>query len=71
VIAAGYAVASLYFVFRTDSIVHGVLYQYGLQYNPGWAEDYWTIARAALTLGAIAIIVLAFMSLVTWVMTRD
>ena len=70
-IAAGYAAASLYFVFRTDSIVHGVLYQCGLQYSPEWAEGYWTIARATLALGGAAIAVLAFMTFVTWAVTRD
>ena len=31
---------------RIDSIVHGVLYHYGLQFSYEWANDYWVTYNA-------------------------
>lgn len=45
-----------------DRIVHGKLYDYGLQFNLDWANPYWTIVRAALAmLGLIAVFTLVNM----------
>jgi len=70
-IAACFAAVSLYFVFRIDSLVHGTLYQYGLQFSLEWAVGYWSTVRATLGLNGAAIVICVFMVFVTWVVTRD
>jgi hypothetical protein len=47
----------IFFLMTVDSIVHGVLYQHGLQFSYDWANPYWLFFRTALTL--IALIALA------------
>ena len=71
VVAASFAAVSLLYVFHIDSLVHGTLYQYGLQFSQVWAESYWTVARATLGLSEGAIVMLVFTVFVTWVVTRD
>lgn len=39
------SVCSAYFLFRLDNIVHGTLYNYGLQFNYEWASPYWMTLR--------------------------
>jgi hypothetical protein len=41
-----------------DSVVHGDLYSYGLQFNTEWAERYWICAR--LIVGSLLFSLLAF-----------
>jgi len=46
-----------------DSIVHGTLYNYGLQFSYDWATPYWTLLRitqALVTLMAISTLVSVF-----------
>lgn len=52
---------AIYYFTRIDSMVHGSLYEYGLQFSGEWAVPYWSNARLMLALigGASAIIVLA------------
>jgi hypothetical protein len=39
------AVFVAFLVSKLNGIVHGDLYNYGLQFNPGWAMPYWGIER--------------------------
>jgi len=39
-----------------DQIVHGELYDYGLQFNRNWAESYWTLTKIIFALGWFNII---------------
>ena len=71
VIASSFAAVSLLYVFDIDSIVHGTLYQYGLQFSEEWVGSYWTVARATLGLGETAIVMLVLTVFVTWFVTRD
>lgn len=49
------AVAAVVLLYQIDLIVHGLLYEYGLQFNYEWAVPYWTLERLALgLLGAVA-----------------
>jgi len=43
---AGYSVV---FFTRVDSIVHGDLYRYGLQFSDEWANEYWNYSRLTLS----------------------
>jgi hypothetical protein len=36
---------SLYAFMQIDNIVHGTLYQYGLQFSHAWADPYWNMAH--------------------------
>ena len=47
---------SIFFFIRLDSIIHGDLYSYGLQFSYEWAEQYWSYSR--LILGSLAITML-------------
>ena len=52
VASAGLAV---YFLFSLDSIVHGILYNYGLQFDYDWAVPYWnTLRMVQLLIGSTA-----------------
>jgi outer membrane biosynthesis protein TonB len=53
----------MYVVNQVDSIIHVQLYQYGLEYNPDWANPYWNYAKIinislAATMGVSAIALL-------------
>ena len=51
------AVAVLVLLYQIDMIVHGALYEYGLQFHYEWAIPYWTFERLMLgLLGVIAIV---------------
>ena len=47
---------SLFFFTRIDTIVHGDLYKYGLQFNYAWAGQYWTYSYLFIGSLTIAII---------------
>ena len=66
VIASGFIIFSVYFLFNIDWIVHHSLYQYGLQFNPEWAEGYWGITRATLALTVIAASFSIGTAIITW-----
>jgi hypothetical protein len=60
VVSAGLAV---YFLFSLDSIVHGTLYDYGLQFSYEWAVPYWNALRMVqLLIGStVALSVFSFL----------
>jgi len=45
---------SAFFFNQLDSVVHGDLYRYGLQFNTEWADKYWTYARLIIGLLGLA-----------------
>lgn len=46
---------AVYFLFSLDSIVHGTLYNYGLQFDYDWAVPYWNALRMVqLLIGSTA-----------------
>lgn len=50
------SVFMLFSLIRIDGIVHGTLYDYGLQFSDAWAQPYWSYARlfyAAFTVPTI------------------
>jgi hypothetical protein len=47
---------SLFLFTRIDTIVHGDLYKYGLQFNYAWAGQYWTYSYPFIDSLTIAII---------------
>jgi len=47
--------SSMFFFTQVDSIVHGDLYRYGLQYNYEWAGPYWNYSRLIFEVLAVAI----------------
>jgi len=54
---AACSVASIVLLLQVDVLVHGTLYNYGLQFNNGWAIPYWNTIRivfAILSFVAIA-----------------
>jgi hypothetical protein len=60
VVSAGLAV---YFLFSLDSIVHGTLYNYGLQFDYEWAIPYWNTLRMVQVLigSTVALSVFSFL----------
>ena len=47
-VLALYLVSSLfaaYMLYQLNGVVHGTLYNYGLQFNNGWAVPYWSLER--------------------------
>jgi hypothetical protein len=44
------SVCSAYFLFMLDIIVHGTLYNYGLQFSYEWANTYWATMRVVQVL---------------------
>ena len=50
------AVSAAYLLTIIDSIVNNQLYQFGLEFNPDWANPYWMVFRISLALvGLIAV----------------
>jgi hypothetical protein len=49
---------SLFLFTRIDTIIHGDLYKYGLQFNYAWADQYWFSSYAFLGSLTIAIILI-------------
>ena len=47
---------SLFFLTRINTIVHGDLYKYGLQFNYAWAGQYWTYS--CLFIGSLTIAII-------------
>jgi hypothetical protein len=47
-----------------DTMVHGMLYDYGLVFSRAWAEPYWLIMRTSMTLIAIPIVILSILEFV-------
>ena len=43
-------VLAVYGLFWLDNIVHGTLYDYGLQFSYEWANPYWSVLRTVLAL---------------------
>jgi hypothetical protein len=70
-VAIGFATVSMYFIYHIDSIVHGTLYEYGLQFSPEWAVGYWNIVRATLGLIGASVALQVVMALSTWLLTRE
>jgi len=53
----------MFVINQVDSIIHVQLYQYGLEFNPDWANPYWNYAKImnvglAATIGVSAVILL-------------
>jgi hypothetical protein len=44
------AVLAIYGLFWLDNIVHGTLYNYGLQFSYEWANPYWSVLRTVQAL---------------------
>jgi ABC-type lipoprotein release transport system permease subunit len=65
-------VLSAFFFTRLDLIVHGDLYDFGLQFNNEWAQRYWTYSRLIMVSIAIAIsaVVLSISTILVQVRTR-
>ncbi len=61
---------ALYFLSSLDNIVHGTLYNYGLQFSYDWASPYWSTFRIIqLLIGSTAI--LSLFSLVSCLVIVD
>jgi hypothetical protein len=54
-----FTIVSIVLVYELDTIVHGLLYEYGLVFDYGWASPYWTIQRLLLAMLA-TLFVLSF-----------
>ena len=48
-------VVSLYAFLQIDSIVHGTLYGYGLQFSYEWATPYWTLDGVVMATGCVIV----------------
>lgn len=57
VLVAFSSLLSMFALTRLDSIVHGDLYRYGLNFSYGWAMPYWTMTTLIFTLGWFNIII--------------
>jgi len=55
-IALASTAAAAYTLCLLDQIVHGTLYNYGLQFSYNWANPYWTLLRITQVLLTICII---------------
>lgn len=55
-IALASTAAAAYTLSLLDQIVHGTLYNYGLQFSYNWADPYWTLLRIIQVLLTIGII---------------
>jgi hypothetical protein len=53
VLGMAFTIVSIVLVYELDTIVHGLLYEYGLVFDYGWASPYWMIQRSLLVLLAI------------------
>ena len=51
VVVAACSLVSVVALFQVDSIVHGSLYSYGLQFSDGWAVPYWNSIRVVFAMG--------------------
>lgn len=48
---------SMMMMYRLDSLVHGDLYGFGLQFNETWANEYWLLQRSIMGFNSIVIAV--------------
>jgi len=53
IIGAVFAIFSGYLLTQVDYIIHNTLYQYGLQFNLEWANNYWSNQRLLFVLLAL------------------
>jgi hypothetical protein len=44
-------------LYQIDNIVHGTLYNYGLQFSYNWAGPYWKLTQIGFTVGWLNIII--------------
>ena len=51
VVVAACSLVSVVALFQVDSIVHGSLYSFGLQFSDGWAVPYWNSIRVVFAMG--------------------
>lgn len=56
-------VTVLFLLSSVDGLVNGTLYRYGLVFSVEWAEPYWLMMRASMTLIAIVISILTILDL--------
>lgn len=68
-IAGGCTLLSAYFVFNIDWVVNNTLYQYGLQFDLGWAGSYWLITRATIALTVVSALISIGIAVFTWFIT--
>jgi hypothetical protein len=57
-------IVALILLFALDTMVHGMLYDYGLVFSHAWAEPYWLMMKTSMTLIAIAIVILSILEFV-------
>jgi hypothetical protein len=57
-------VVALILLFALDTMVHGMLYDYGLVFSHAWAEPYWLMMKTSMTLIAVAIVILSILEFV-------
>ena len=56
-IATTFLVATIVLLFQIDEMIHGQLYDYGLQFSYQWAAPYWTLEWLILgLLGCVVVI---------------
>jgi len=51
VVVAVCSLVSVFALLQVDSIVHGSLYSYGLQFSDAWAVPYWNSIRVVFVMG--------------------
>lgn len=56
-------ILSVFFFNRLDYVVHNDLYQYGLQFSPEWAVQYWTYS--SLILGSVGLVITGTIASIT------
>jgi len=65
------AVSVAYLLTIIDSIVHGQLYQFSLQFSHVWADPYWMFLRISLALlGLVAVVALMNITYFLWMKLR-
>jgi ribosomal protein S27E len=65
ILALGTSILAEYMLYMLDLIVHGSLYNYGLQFSLDWANPYWTLLRITQSLLAICGITSAVITLLS------
>jgi hypothetical protein len=57
VLMAATSVVLMICLYQIDNIVHGTLYNYGLQFSYNWAGPYWRLTQIGFTVGWLNIII--------------
>lgn len=57
-------IEALILLLDLDTMVHNMLYDYGLVFSRAWAEPYWLIMRTSMALIVVAIVVLSILEFV-------